>query len=54
LVAGIEIVVLRLFGVGGQTTAGKFVEKSFLVKPTLIPLATRTTAIVEMARSVGR
>jgi hypothetical protein len=49
-----EIVVVILAGVGGQTTAGKLVEYSFLDRPTFNPFAANTTAIAEVKISVGR
>jgi hypothetical protein len=54
LVEGRDIAVVKLFAVGGHTTAGKLVENSLLVKPTFNPLAISTTAIADVAMRVGR
>ena len=50
---GREMAFVKLGGVGGQTTAGKFVENLLLDNPTFNPFATMTTAIVEIAINVG-
>jgi hypothetical protein len=54
LLDGSEIAVVILDGVGGHTTAGKFVEYSLLDRPTFNPFAAKTTAIAEITISVGR
>jgi hypothetical protein len=41
-------------GVGGQTTAGKFVENSLFERPTFSPFAANTTASAEIKISAGR
>ena len=51
---GKEIAVVILAGVGGHTTAGKFVEYSLLERPTFKPFAAKTTATAETKISVGR
>jgi hypothetical protein len=54
LLEGSEIIVVKLDGVGGHTTAGKFVENLLLERSTLRPLAANTTAAVEMIIRAGR
>ena len=53
-VDGRDIVVIKFLGVGGHTTAGKFVENLLVVRPTFNPLAISKTAMAEVARRVGR
>ena len=54
LADGREIAGVIFAGVGGHTTAGKFVEYSLLERPTFKALAANTTATAETTISVGR
>jgi hypothetical protein len=51
---GKDIAVVILLGVGGHTTAGKFVENSLFDRPAFNPLAAKTTATVDNTIRVGR
>ena len=51
---GTEIAVVISLGVGGQTTAGKFLENSLFESPTFKPFAAKTTAIAEARIKVAR